>query len=236
MKNLKFEIFSSDLGAKTIRLFWKNNRIFECPISIDDNGKEYFKVPNYLSLGNSFLHDFRFRYRIKDAIDTLRNGDAHALIKTENDHYKGYLDNSTLFPIYYLDEEYGEEVRQKTLKGWMDAEFETVLFIPQFYEGCYYYSNGKFLSTFGPQSAFEKDIVRFSTDIEADKVRQEVANKIQSLCDKMNNGDYDYNNLTDEEHYLIEMTHTINDDDNAKIFPDHIEIYQRLVVKKNGPS
>lgn len=55
---------------------------------------------------------FSFSGRIKDAIDTIKNGNGDC-IKHEK-YYK---------VLYFIDRKVGEELRQKSLEGWKDTKF-----------------------------------------------------------------------------------------------------------------
>lgn len=82
-----------------------------CVIQIDDNGREYYCPSN--------SHDKfgLFTGKPKDAIECIKNG------------FGDGLQQSKLFGftmehvIRFIDREYGEEIRRKTIEGWKDVKF-----------------------------------------------------------------------------------------------------------------
>lgn len=84
-------------------------------IEIDQEGHRFFSVPNLLNNPTRSKLNQLFNRRIKDAVETIRNGDGDVLRV------------SALFStdrvIYFLDRNYGEILREKFLKGWEDVKF-----------------------------------------------------------------------------------------------------------------
>ena len=81
----------------------------ECTVFKDEEGHEYVHVRNPYT-GNRLLG---FHFRPKDALECIKEGKADVM--------KGSADR--LSAAYFLDREYGESVRNKTLEGWKNAEF-----------------------------------------------------------------------------------------------------------------
>ena len=82
-----------------------------CVIQTDDTGREYYYPSNpYDKFG-------LFTDKPKDAIECIRNG------------FGDGLQQSKLFGftmehvVRFIDREYGEEIRRKTIEGWKDAQF-----------------------------------------------------------------------------------------------------------------
>lgn len=88
-------------------------------IRIDGNGRRFFHVPNLLNNPTFSMSSQLFVNRIKDAIDTIRNGDGDA-IKTVPLFGGEYV-------VRYLDRTYGEKIRKQTLNGWKNAKFAYAL-------------------------------------------------------------------------------------------------------------
>ena len=82
-----------------------------CVIQTDDTGREYYCPSN--------PHDKfgLFTDKPKDAIECIRNG------------FGDGLQQSKLFGltmehvVRFIDREYGEEIRRKTIEGWKDTKF-----------------------------------------------------------------------------------------------------------------
>lgn len=89
-------------------------------IETDENYGKYFEVDNELNTDAKTFLRFSFSGRIKDAIDTIKNGNGDC-IKSFN-FFGGH--NSVL---YFIDREVGEKLRQKSLDGWKDAKFAWVV-------------------------------------------------------------------------------------------------------------
>ena len=89
----------------------EGNLICSSPINKDNEGREYYDVDN-INDKDGFFTD-----KPKDAIECIQKGYGDAITKTN------IFGMSFMQVIRYLDREYGEEVRQKTLEGWADVEF-----------------------------------------------------------------------------------------------------------------
>ena len=86
-------------------------------VNTDKEGREYFPVPNiYNDMENDRILKQLFVGRIKDAITTIRKGQGDVLSVS---NMFGFAES-----VYrFVDRIYGEEMRQKTLEGWKNAEF-----------------------------------------------------------------------------------------------------------------
>lgn len=103
-------------------------RTAECAI-VDDVSHEIYTMKDgtkYFEIFNPYVNDddddlARYFYgRITDGIRSIRDGYAHALLGEVNPQN---VFSQPVTPIYILDEEKGEEYRQKTIEGFKDAEF-----------------------------------------------------------------------------------------------------------------
>lgn len=89
-------------------------------IFTDDDGHKYFNVDNELNEDcNNFLAK-SFSNRIKDAVDTIIAGDGDVIkvFNTIGEHIK---------VLYFLDREYGESLRKKTIEGWENTKFDYII-------------------------------------------------------------------------------------------------------------
>lgn len=109
---MNYEIYEKD-GARRV-LFEDGTDYF---IHTDENGKEYFSVPNMLNNPNDGDPFSKlFNGRIKDAIDTIKCGDADAvLVRT--------LFGKTEDAVRFVDRNHGEYVRSMTIEGYKDSVF-----------------------------------------------------------------------------------------------------------------
>ncbi len=90
------------------------------PIFIDGDGHKYFKVDNELNKDCHTMLAKSFSDRIKDAVDTIitGNGDVISVYNAIGEHINVF---------YYLDREYGESLRKKTIEGWKDTKFGYII-------------------------------------------------------------------------------------------------------------
>lgn len=86
-------------------------------IEKDSKGKEYFTIPN-TRVKSVFKF---FTDRIGDAADEVINGDGDAI------KYKTFLGMNFINVAYFIDREYGEEMKRKSIEGWKDTKFAWVL-------------------------------------------------------------------------------------------------------------
>ena len=105
---LKFRITKCLVNNKIVKcaIFEKNEkwgRYKRRIIEKDSKGKEYFTIPN--TIVKSFFKFFTDR--IGDAADEVINGDWDAI------KYKTFLGMNFINVVYFLDREYGEEMKRK---------------------------------------------------------------------------------------------------------------------------
>lgn len=82
----------------------------------DNNGELYFPVPNLLNHPENLANRV-FIGRIKDAYDTVKNGDGD-VIQTSN-----LFGMKMISVIKFVNYDYGAEMRQRFLNGWKDVKF-----------------------------------------------------------------------------------------------------------------
>ena len=82
-------------------------------IHTDNQGREYFHLPNKRDtrVRKSFVN------RIADAVDEVVNGDGDAISVVK------ILGVETMSVLYFLDREYGESLKENSIKGWKDTKF-----------------------------------------------------------------------------------------------------------------
>ena len=164
------------------------NQIDCCVIHKDDNGREYY-YPSNPHNKNGLFSD-----RPKDAIECIRNGFGDGF-------QQSHLFGMTLeHVVRYIDREYGEEIRQKTIKEWKDARFSygvKFYFLNSFSRGKLVCKH-KDLMGYGATIA---DVLTFDTEIEASAFIDEVNKKAKEYheeyinLEKTGNRDEDYENI-----------------------------------------
>ena len=146
------------------------------PIETDDEGREYFSVPNWVqndlemdrfNYRNSMLNYMKYSFtgKPKDMISSIRRGDGDVIIR-------GFLGLENV--LYFLDRDYGESLRKKTLEGWRGAKFAYGLYCDSISVN----TNGKF--EFGKHDIYfdsAKDAIDLAT-----KIAEEAYQKAFSLA------------------------------------------------------
>lgn len=94
-------------------------------IETDDEGREYFSVPNWIR-NDPEMDDFNycnsakkymkhsFSGKPKDMIESVRQGFGDVIFRNSF---------GTERVLYFLDRDYGESLRKKTIEGWSKAKF-----------------------------------------------------------------------------------------------------------------
>lgn len=89
-------------------------------IQNDEKYGKFIHVDNKLNTDDKKPFNKLFTGRIKDAVETIRNGDGDC-IQTNKMLVK------TIRVVYFLDREVGERLRKKSIEGWKDANFGWVI-------------------------------------------------------------------------------------------------------------
>lgn len=195
------------------------------PILEDEDGREYFEVDNWIDSDPELIEfnchsrmadkmRLTFSCRISDAVESIRRGYGDVIcvknlpfgIRTEK-------------VLYFLDREYGENLRQKSLEGWKDTIFKYSL-----------YYNGNLVD----KTTLKYAYVRNVSDIYFDSVK-EVINFVNRIIDDTYakcmyfigktylNMDEDYKINEELQKYMI-----------SDIIPDLI-IFEILRLNKDEP-
>lgn len=188
---------------------------------------KYFEVDNELNHDDPTLLSRSFNGRIKDAIDTIRNGNGDVVKST-----KGFFGERMDSVVYFIDRKVGEEVRQRSIEGWKDTKFGWVITCgPKKSYLRPINAKGETLSMFDPVS----DRATFDT-------RDEAVSFIEGLIEKAKEYATDLsvklNGVTDEEtiqNIFNDMMDRVEADTNSKfnviidfvfdwLTPDHYEL------------
>lgn len=172
-----------------IAIYDKNgNQIDCCVIQKDKDGREYYCPNNPHDKMGLFLG------RPKDAIECIEKGLGDGFSQS---HLFGMsLENV----VRFIDREYGEEIRQKTIEGWENAKFAfgvSFNFLNSFSGGRYVCKNK---CLFGYDNKPE-DILTFDTEQAAQSFIDDVNKKAERYAEeyvklpKTDNRDYDHENI-----------------------------------------
>ena len=106
--------FTVNLAKQMVEIKIGDN-VIERKIKVDDEGHQFFYVPNLMHTPSSSRINQLFTNRIKDAAETIKNGDGDVLCVSNL--------FSTINVLYFLDRNYGSILREEFLKGWEDVKF-----------------------------------------------------------------------------------------------------------------
>lgn len=195
------------------------------PILEDEDGREYFEVDNWID-SDPELIEFNYHSRIADKMQLTFSGRISDAVKSIRRGYGDVICIKNLpFGIrtekvlYFLDREYGENLRQKSLEGWKDTIFKYSL-----------YYNGNLVD----KTTLKYAYVRNVSDIYFDSVK-EVINFVNRIIDDTYakcmyfigktylNMDEDYKINEELQKYMI-----------SDIIPDLI-IFEILQLNKDEP-
>ena len=170
---MKYEIyFKEDKKYPGKRVKFDNGEDY-C-VNTDNEGKEYFPVPNIYTDDSFKL----FLGCIKDALTTIREGNGDVLSIGGTPFCPGGEN------VYkYVDREYGEHLRQKTIEGFNNTEFGYSIkfgYLNSMSGSRFVSENNKILTMFDDQ----RNYIFFSTIEEAENYK----NKVLSIAEKVKNG------------------------------------------------
>lgn len=107
---------------KFVGIFVDGAHLMTRDVSTDNDGHEFIYVPNLLRPEGNIVEKYSFLHRVGDMVTHIRNGwgDAinvsHLIVRTEHLYW-------------FLDREYGEELRKKSIQGWKNTEFAWAVFL-----------------------------------------------------------------------------------------------------------
>ena len=157
-------------------------------INVDEYGHEYYCLSNPYNKSGSFTG------RPKDAIECIRNGLGDSVQRSK------IFGIAMERVVRYLDREYGNKVRAKTLDGWKNAKFAygvKFLDFDLFSCGSLVTKDKKLMSV----NDFPKDILYFDNEEDAKSFINEVNEKAINYCKeysalfKTKGNDCDYKNI-----------------------------------------
>lgn len=130
---MNYEIISTDEGKKFVNFILteeEKRHLFDAKkyipdlsrqIQKDENLKEFFNVPNIRTLEHN--SGYLFSDHIKDALEEVRDGIGDVISTGGAFNSIFAARPSSVRVRHYLDREYGESLKEKTIEGWKDSEF-----------------------------------------------------------------------------------------------------------------
>ena len=171
-----------------------NSDILTHCICTDDEGYEYYNVPNiynYKIIGENIIL-YSFSQMPMDMITTIRENDGDVI-------NRGMF--GTEHVRRYLDREYGESLRQKSLEGWKDAKFGWgLVFSSGGFGGSSLLSNNLEFRVFSHEKVFS-----CSSKEEAQKLRDYLVDRCKNVL------------IKDYEDYLIRIKEMGTDDKDDRV-------------------
>lgn len=173
--------------VEKIAIYNENEKQIDCcTIHKDENGREYYYPSNLKDKFKLFMD------KPKDAIECIQNDFGDALSQST------FLGFSTLHVIRYIDRDYGEKIREKTLEGWKGVKFGYGIkfsYINSFSEGRFLLKN-KTLMSFDDK---EEDILSFDSAKKARNYMKNIEKKSKEYFEeylalpRTEDSEYDYN-------------------------------------------
>lgn len=114
MKEYRIEIHSEGRIRYEKAVFTDGSK--NKPIKVDDRYGKYFEVDNDLNDDCKYF-PLTFHDRIKDAIESIRNGNGDCIILSDA------LFKPNISVLYFIDRSIGEFIKNKTLDIWKNVEF-----------------------------------------------------------------------------------------------------------------
>jgi len=197
MKTRRFRALNGAKGeysrvVEKIAIYDDNGNQVDCCVIHSDpkeyEGKEYYYPSN--------PNDKFGLYTDKpmDAIESIRNGIGDGLQQSK------LFGFTMMHVLRFLDREYGENIRQKTVEGWKDSKFAYAVkmsYLNSFEGGREVLKNMKLYDI----GDFKEDILTFDNIEDASNFIKEIEIKTQEYCEQYENlpltGDdvYDYKNV-----------------------------------------
>lgn len=97
-------------------------------IKRDEEGREYFDLPNLRSPKEN--RNFNFGFRIRDAVAEIKNGNGDAIIYTKRfGNENTLIQHQDIHVVHYIDRTYGLSQRVKTLNEVRDYKFDYTIIV-----------------------------------------------------------------------------------------------------------
>lgn len=194
MKTRRFKALNGAKGelsgiVEKIAIYDENgNQVDCCVIQTDDAGREYYYPSN--------KHDKYglFTDKPKDAIECIRDGFGDGL---QQSRLLGFTVNHV---VRFIDRDYGEEIRSKTIDGWKDAKFAYGVKFSYLSS----FSDGKLITKSKTLMSFDntmKDILSFDNKEDATLFIKKVNEKVEKYYEEYNalkrtgDRDWDYEHI-----------------------------------------
>lgn len=169
-------------------------------IQKDENGKEYFTLPNMKDgrISKSYSN------RIGEAVEEVINGNGDVISSTN------ILGIRNIRVLYFLDREYGNQLKEKSIEGWKDSKFKWVILKPNPFNYESYVSKNSI-------PVFDKsEAMVFDTEKEALKFIEKMYDKAYEFID--------HNNSTENVIKEIQNEYNIKNIMSSVIFDIFVDI------------
>lgn len=198
-----------------------------CIIETDGEGREYFSVPNWVQ-SDPEMDKFKYRDNMlkymkysftgkpKDMILSIRRGDGDVISR-------GFLRLESV--LHFLDRDYGESLRKKTLEGWRGAKFAYGL-----------YCNSIPVNTRG-RLEYEKQDIYFESAKDAielaTKIAEEAYQKAFSLAGLPWKDDAEYLSFLDDtrnplERIVFDLLENVYEEGDLLTFRDDASVQKAM--------
>jgi hypothetical protein len=173
VKKMKYELYiKKDEKYDSERVKFENGEDY-C-VSTDKEGKKYFPIPNvYINNPENDPFKMLFCGRIKDAITAIKEGHGDVLSI-------GGIFGACESVYRFVDREYGEELRQKTIERFKNTEFGYSLkfgYLALMSGSRFVSKDNKILSIFEDQNNYKF----FNTEEDAEKFRKYIIDEATKL-------------------------------------------------------
>lgn len=170
------KVVANNNRKESYKIIRDNGEVYEYNSSFyDKNGKEYIIIPLFITSIDCYV----YCCRLIDQVNQIKNGEGDCIA----------VGNSFDKILYYLDREYGEEIRRRTLDGFKDIPIDATgkYFI------CvasslmkYYYGIDKEFHSIARKE--EVDPMLFTSEKDADDYIQKFTENAKSEYDRVNKG------------------------------------------------
>lgn len=181
MEKLEYEVYTNKSSTRRVKFSTGE----DYNVHVDENGYEYFPVPNLYSKDKFKL----FTNKVKDAYQTIIDGNGDVM-EMKSFGREGVRK--------YVDRQYGEKLRAKFLEGWKGAEFTYSIkygHINSMTDGYLIDKNNNIISVYEDNPNY----IQFDTEEDAQKYIDEV---IYPEAKKILNGFQNSKRYHNERRYL----------------------------------
>lgn len=225
MKTRRFKALNGAKGelsgiVEKIAIYDENgNQVDCCVIQTDDAGREYYYPSN--------KHDKHglFTDKPKDAIECIRDGFGDGF---QQSRLLGFTVNHV---VRFIDRDYGEEIRSKTIDGWKDAKFAYGVKLSYLSS----FSDGRLITKSKTLMSFDntmKDILSFDNKEDATLFIKKVNEKVEKYYEEYNELKRTGDNDWDYEHTVKPFFNSIEGKMESGVNSVYWDVFHGLCEEK----